>query len=461
MQPISPTAAPMRLSDLTAIISDTINQTFRARSFWVVAEVTDHSFRAEKNYHFFTLVEKHPETHAVLARVPSVAWGQGTNAITDFETVTGQKFTNDIQILASVTVQYHPTRGLQLVLHQVDSNFTLGALAREREATLARLVSENPGLIEKSGDFYITRNKRLSLNRVIQRIAVVCSTTSAGWQDFQHTLDNNPHGYRFFVQPYNTLVQGEAGAQQLVDRLVDIFQSNKSYDVVVIIRGGGAQTDFLIFDQYIIGRAVARFPIPVITGIGHQKNETVTDLMAHQATKTPTQAAELIINHNRAFEESLFTLRGQIVIRTQQRFNRAIQGVGQLQASLADRSRTILFDRNRRLLTASAALSARSRSIIEGEIKDMQYLAASIKTAGTSVLKSQRETLGHQVAMINALSPENTLKRGFAMVKVGNTITGDPAKISIGEDIDVILAEKTITATVKSKNDYHGNDFNI
>src|SRR5579872_4472325 len=137
----------MRLSDLTAIITDTINKAFAERSYWVVAEVTDHTYKADKNYHFFSLVEKHPTTHEVLAKVAAAAWGQGSFAIAEFKSVTGQTFTNNLQVLVNVSVQYHPAYGLRLNLLQVDPNFTLGALARQREETLKRLVAENPGFI--------------------------------------------------------------------------------------------------------------------------------------------------------------------------------------------------------------------------------------------------------------------------------------------------------------------------
>ena len=431
--------AQMRLSELTSLIADTINRSFAERSYWVVAEVTDHTYKADKNYHFFSLVEKNPNTHEVLAKISGAAWGQGSLAIAEFKAITGQTFTNHLQVLVNVSVQFHAAYGLRLNLLEVDPNFTLGALARQRDETLRRLVAENPEFIQRAGDTYVTHNKRLVLNQVIQHIAVVCSRTSAGWQDFKHTLDNNPHRYVFRTDPYYTVVQGETNTQQLVEALIAVFRSERAYDAVVIIRGGGSQTDFLLFDQYLVGKAIAKFPIPVITGIGHQKNETIADLMANRVAKTPTEAAKLIIDHNRRFEENVQTLQQRILIRTQQRFTVAVKGISQLQASVVNRTRAELGNSQNKLTRLSAKLF----------------------TLVPILLQNQSGYLGHQVSLINALSPENTLKRGFAIIKVNNAVTGDADKVIVGEDIEILFAKTSVTATVKEKRDYNGTDFNV
>jgi exodeoxyribonuclease VII large subunit len=461
MIPPSASTEPMRLSNLTALIADAVNTAFRNRSFWVVADVTNHSLKAEKRYHYFDLVEKAPDGGNMIARLSAVAWGEGTAAIDRFQAATGQPFTNNINVLVNVSVQYHPVYGLQLVLNQIDPNFTLGVLEKQRQATLEKLVRENPDFVRKSGDVYLTKNKSLPLNPVIQHIAVVCSSSSAGWQDFKHTLDTNPYQYHFVVDPYFTAVQGEANIQQFVDSLVEVFRSANPYDAVVIIRGGGAQTDFLIFDHYLVGKAVAKFPIPIITGIGHQKNETIADLMAHQATKTPTQAAELIINHNHAFEDALITLQKNIIIKSQQHFSIGLQSLSRLQSIVTNCSRTALFDQSNHLLGTLSALSTKPRLMVSGKIRDIQQQAASIKTVVPILLKNENGYLNHNITMIKALSPENTLRRGFAVIKIDGWVTSDPNRLSKGKDVEIIFARKSITATVKSKKDYSGTDFNI
>ena len=436
---ISSVKRHLRLSQLTATVAAAVNKAFAQQQFWVVADVTSHTFKSESDYHYFDLVEKDPNSNRLIAKISAKAWGSGSDSIANFQLITGQRFTNNIQVLVQVSVQYHAVYGLQLNLIDIDVHFTLGVLEQQRLATLEKLLLENPDFIEKAGDLYITHNKRLPLPRVIQRIAVVSSKTSAGWQDFRHTLENNANGYNFFVDDYFTVVQGEANVQQLVDRLVDVFRSGKPYDAVVIIRGGGAQTDFLIFDHYLVGKAIAKFPIPVITGIGHQKNETIADLMAHLATKTPTKAAEFIIGHNRTFEEALVVFQKNIIIKSQQQFSGGFQRLGQLHSLIVNQSRSVLYSRSIELTT----------------------LASNIKTFRSIFIKNQQTHLGHLATMIRVLSPENTLNRGYAIVRVDRRITSDPEQLVIGQDVEILMRSTIITATVKSKENNHGKDFDL
>jgi exodeoxyribonuclease VII large subunit len=458
---ISSVKTHLRLSQLTATVVAAVNKVFAQQQFWVVADVTSHTFKADSNYHYFDLVEKDPNSNRLIAKISAKAWGAGADSIANFELITGQRFTNNIQVLVNVSVQYHAVYGLQVNLNDIDVHFTLGVLEQQRLATLEKLLLENPDFIEKSGDVYITHNKRLPLPRVIQRIAVVSSKTSAGWQDFRHTLDANPGGYGFFVDDYFTVVQGEANVQQLVDRLVDVFRSGKTYDAVVIIRGGGSQTDFLIFDHYLVGKAIAKFPIPVITGIGHHKNETIADLMAHMATKTPTKAAEFIINHNRVFEEVLVAFQKNIIIKSQQQFSGGFQQLGQLQGLIVNQSKSILYDRSMGLMSAASSLSTKPKSIVYIKLNDLQQVASNIRVFKSIYLKNQHGYLGHLTTMIRVLSPENVLNRGYAIVKVDKRITGDPDRLVVGQDIEILLRSTSIGATVKSKENYHGKDFDL
>src|SRR5690606_8737730 len=180
---------------------------------------------------------------------------------------------------------------------------SLGNLERLRKETLRRLLQENPDHVALVDDQYITRNKQLRLNCVIQRIALIGSPRSEGYTDFVHTIDHNQFGYRFAIDYYYSAVQGVSAEQELVSTLIKVYEKSKDvpYDCVVITRGGGAKTDFLVFDTYALSRVVARFPIPIITGIGHHKDVSIVDMMAHTLTKTPTKAAEFILAHNRAF----------------------------------------------------------------------------------------------------------------------------------------------------------------
>lgn len=473
----------IRLSSLNKQIQAVIEQNFNEITLWVIADVTNHSFKEKTNYHYFDLVEKAENSNELLAKISGKAWGTGSAKIMEFERITGQRFTNNINVLVRVRINYHITYGLSLDVQDIDTNFTIGVLEQQRQATLASLVEKNPEVITKVGDRYITRNARLALPMVIQRVAVISSKTSAGNEDFRHTLLNNPYGYKFEIHDYHTVVQNEANAQQFLDTLIDVFKSNIAFDAVVINRGGGAQTDFLIFDNYKIGLAVARFPIPVITGIGHQKNETIADLMAHTQTKTPTKAAEFIITHNKQFEDGILNFQKSILIKSQQIFSSHYQRLTTLNTSIINNSRTflndykdalvasnqivvnktktLLYHHKNNLVLIASGLTSKPKVIIGNKANDLTNTLNNIKSFKAIYFKNQASYLGHFVSVINLMSPQNILKKGFAIVKHKGEVTSNPDVFTAGAEMEVILSGQSIQSTVKSKSDHNGSEFNL
>ncbi|RYG52450.1 MAG: exodeoxyribonuclease VII, partial [Chitinophagaceae bacterium] len=278
---------------------------------------------------------------------------------------------------------------------------------------------------------------------------------------------------------YKVLVK----ADLVFNKLLDVFKSGIPYDVVVMIRGGGAQTDFLIFDQYPLAKIVAKFPIPIITGIGHQINHTIVDMMAHTATKTPTKTAEWIIAHNRAFEDRLLEAQKSIVIKSQQllsRHNNALAGARSIvsnktQQLLADhraflisahqvlvnKSGEILFEKNRALVQLSSLISTRPKILVSGYKNELLNIVSNIKVFKNQFLKNQQGYLNHHKTIAKMMSPDNILKKGFAIVKVNDEITSDPGRIEEGKDISIILKDVEIISTVKQKEEYDGKDFII
>jgi exodeoxyribonuclease VII large subunit len=473
----------IRLSELTGKIKAVVDDAFGSLSFWIIADISNHSFRSQKNHHYFDLVEKDPHSNDLIVKISGKAWTTGAAKIAEFEKLIGQAFTNNIQVLINVYVEFHPVYGMQLVINDIDPNFTLGVLEQQRQATLERLAADNPGFIQKSGERYITRNNQLPLPKVIQKIALISARNSAGAEDFKHTLGHNTHGYLFEVDDYFTLVQGDNNADQLVTNMIAIFNSGKPYDAVVITRGGGAQTDFLIFDNYRIGQAVAKFPIPIITGIGHQKNETIADLMAHTQTKTPTKAAEFIIAHNKYFEDSLLIYQRKIVIKTQQVFSARQKQLSSINSSVVNQARdiiaknkdslsllqqttinttkTILFRNRNKLGSISSQVISRPKIILYNRFNDLQNTLGNIKTFKSQYIKNQNNYLGHFKSVINMMSPVNILKKGFAIIKADDHIISNPDDITVGKEIEIILADTQIQTIVKNKSPYNGNDFNI
>jgi exodeoxyribonuclease VII large subunit len=479
-----PDIPSIRLSELTSKITETLKNVFSQQSFWVIADISNYSFQQQKGYHHFDLVEKDPFTNNMVARVQATAWGVGSTRIKEFEAATGQRFQNDINVLVQVSVEYHAIYGLKLTMLNVDPAFSIGQMEQAKQATLKRLLTECADFITKQqGNIYITRNKQLPLPAVIQQIALITSDSSAAIQDFLHTLESNKFHYRFEIDKYFTLVQGQANAQAFYNKLIDVFQSGKKYDVVVIIRGGGAQTDFLIFDQFILGKVVAKFPIPIITGIGHQKDETIVDMMAHSPTKTPTKAAEYIISHNRSFEDNLVAEQKAIIIRAQQSLSTGFQSLNQLNTLVLNRSRnkltthkdflvqfaqitinnskTILYKHRSTIILFSNQVASRPKALVSNRSNDLKNAVGNFQSFSKIFLSKQSGYIQHLDAMARLMSPVNILKKGFAILYHENKIVSDPDKIPIGSDVDIRLTDTYLQSTIKSKNKTDGNLFNI
>lgn len=454
--------AAIRLSELTIQIRQAIDGVFGGRTFWVIADVTSHTYKAQSNFHYFELVEKDNASARILTKIAGRAWGNAAINISNFEQATGQKFKNDINVLVQVAVQYNPAFGLQLNLLDIDTSFTLGQFERQRKETLEKLLRDNPDFIRRAGDQFITRNNSIPLNKVLQHIAVISSATSAGYQDFRHTLENNAFGYHFEVDDYFTQVQGENNARPFLSKLVEVFQSGKPYDVLVIIRGGGAQTDFLIFDNYDLSRAIAKFPIPIITGIGHQKNETIADLMAHTATKTPTKVAELIIAHNRAFEEAVLGLQKTMLIKTFQLISYHKERMTHINQATISTARNLLHEQHRNLMHLSGKIITNPKIILSNRQKDLSNMISNLQSYNRMYFANKQGYIGHFQSVVRLMSPQNILNKGFAILKVNGRIAGNADAIAEGTELTVRLASSEIKTIVTSKTTLDGNDeFNL
>ena len=463
----------LTLREFTQLIEAAFEQRFGNQNFWVIAEISSLTHFKPKHTFYFHLVEKDEVTGKICAEISAVAFGSAAYEVESFEQQTGQRFQNGIQVLANVMVNFHPVHGLKLNLLKLDPSFTLGKLQQQRDATLARLLKENPDAVTFAENRFITRNHLLKFPHVIQRIAVISSESSAGLQDFRHTLEQNSFGYHFKTDLFPVQVQGEDNAKPIVERLKEIYLSGKEYHAVVLVRGGGSQTDFLLFDSYQIARAIARFPVPVITGLGHQKDISIADMMAHTALKTPTKVAEFIIAHNRAFDDVLVRTQHQLVIRVQQNLalrneqihklrNTVInQGrkflglqketLSDLRQSMINNTNMIIKSRTLRLQEITRHISSRPSIRVAGQQNDLANILQNLRTNTGKFLQNQKGYLKHYQSVFQLLSPENTLKRGFALVKQDGKIITDPSVIEQGSTIEVYLGGTEIESVVTSK----------
>ncbi len=283
-------ATQLTLSELNLLIRDTFDEKFPGL-VWVKAEISEMTIN--RNGHcYLELVDTDPVTNQVVARARATVWAYTFRMMKPyFETTTGQAFTNGLKIMVSAKVEFHQLYGFSLNIRDIDPAYTMGDLALKRREIILKLQQD--GVFEM--------NRELELPLVPQRIAVISSPTAAGLQDFLNQLADNPSRIYFHTHLFPATMQGSQTAASIIDALEQIYPLEESFDVVVIIRGGGAQLDLASFDNYELAFHVAQFPLPVITGIGHDKDETIVDLVAHTKMKTPTAVAEFLISGAESF----------------------------------------------------------------------------------------------------------------------------------------------------------------
>ena len=274
----------LSLLELNALVRRSLEQCL-PDEYWIQAELSD--VRSNTTGHcYLEFIQKDPRSNSLVAKARGMIWNNIYRLLKPyFEESTGQLFTSGIKVLVKVTVQFHELYGYSLTVLDIDPTYTLGDMARRRREILLQLEEEG----------VLTLNKELEMPVLPQRIAVVSSATAAGYGDFCHQLKHNSGGFFFYTELFPALMQGNQVEESVLAALDCINTRISEFDVVVIIRGGGAASDLSGFDTYLLAAACAQFPLPVITGIGHERDDTVLDSVAHTRVKTPTAAAELLI----------------------------------------------------------------------------------------------------------------------------------------------------------------------
>lgn len=394
---------PIRLADLAFTLEAVIDEAFGQKAVWVVAETSDIKNYPERGYCFLTLVERESGRDTV-AKLDACIWRRNYHTISDFQQATGVAFARNIQLLLLVSVGFSPVYGLRLEILQIDPSYTLGNLERERQAVLDSLVANRPDLVWLEADQYITANQLLPRPAVIQRLALITAPNSDGWRDFRHELAQNPFGYDFVVDEFLTQVQGQGAERAICGRLEQIRASGVAYDAVVIVRGGGSQLDFGSFDTYLMGETVAGFGIPILAGIGHERNVSITDLLCHQSVKTPTKAAAFLIEHNRQFEETCLQLRDRL-----------------------------------RVVAREALLTAREH--LDRETERMRFVSQNF-------LRDRHTELAEKAVTLRHLDPSNVLRRGYALLLRNGRILTQTKDVKPGEVLQVQMRDGTVNTKV-------------
>ena len=289
----------LSLLELNNLVRGAVSEAFPG-TCWVRAEMSDVRTNASSGHCYLEFIEKNPITGQLVARARGSIWAKTFRMLKPyFEMETGQLFASGLKVLVKVSVEFHELYGYSLTVLDIDPAYTLGDMLRKRMEIIRQLKEEG----------VFTLNKELPFPVLPKRIAVITSPTAAGYEDFLNQLANNKAGYPFYPKLFPALMQGERTEESVIAALDRIYHHIDCFDVVVIIRGGGSTSDLNSFDSYLLAANCAQFPLPVITGIGHERDDTILDMVAHTRMKTPTAVAEFLIGRMDAAAEELEDLQ--------------------------------------------------------------------------------------------------------------------------------------------------------
>lgn len=386
-------------------------------SYWVQAELSE--VREAYNGHCYVeLVQKAERGNALVAKARGTIWANVYKMLKPyFEQATGQTFTAGIKVLLQVSVEYHEQYGLSLTVHDIDPTYTLGDMARRRREIIQQLEEEG----------VLTLNKELTMPSVPQRIAVISAAGAAGYGDFCDQLMDNPYGLVFYPRLFPAVMQGDRVEETVIAALDVIAAERDRWDVVVIIRGGGATSDLSGFDTYALAANCAQFPLPIITGIGHERDDTVLDMVAHTRVKTPTAAAEYLV----ATLLDAATMLDELV------------------AALATGVTNRMHREERRVELIAQRLPALCSLACANGTYRIEQLEARMHMALLRTLVEQKHRLALIETVVEGASPMLILQRGYSITRCEGRVVCDSSALVAGSVLTTTLADGEVTSVVR------------
>ncbi|GHT14490.1 exodeoxyribonuclease 7 large subunit [Bacteroidia bacterium] len=407
---------PISLLDLQKIIGQTIDAL--PDTYWVVAEINELKL-SQAQHCYLELVQRNQAQQSLEAKANATIWANVYRSLAPyFADAAGRPLAEGMKVLLRVAVQYHALYGLQLNVIDIDPAYTVGEVELQRQQTLARLQAE--GVMEM--------NKALPLPLLPQRIAVISSENAAGYDDFLQQLHHNPAGYRFCTTLFAANVQGKNAEQSIIAALGSIYEQLPQFDLVAILRGGGSQSDLSCFDAYELAYHAAQFPLPIITGIGHTKDTSVTDCVAHTMLKTPTAAAEFLIQLFEDQEDNLSAYRQQLTDAWEQ-----------TTASHKARLQQLLLTLNRGISTTWSRQYAKTND----------YLPQRLRTAAAQAIARERNRLQQLQTKTHLLDPQNILQRGYSITLYKGKPLCSAGQVQAGDQLRTLLKDGEVISNVK------------
>lgn len=408
----------LSLLELNSLVRRSLEQCL-PDEYWVQAELSD--VRTNSTGHcYLEFIQKDPRSNALVAKARGTIWSNVFRLLKPyFEEATGQAFVSGIKVLVQVSVSFHELYGYSLTVQDIDPTYTLGDMARRRREILKQLEEEG----------VLTLNKELEMPALPRRIAVISSPTAAGYGDFCHQLQHNPRGFFFYTELFPALMQGDRVEESVLSALDAILNRQEEFDVVVIIRGGGATSDLSGFDTYLLAASCAQFPLPIITGIGHERDDTVLDSVAHTRVKTPTAAAEYLISCMDLAADELEVLANR----------------------LHNSVRTRLTEEQRRLNTYRNRIpSAVVRRISDAKLS-LLTAQRDISQAVSTSLSRQRHRLELLQQRLADASPEKMLARGYSITLKDGKAVKNAALLKDNDELLTRFYKGEVTSIINHK----------
>lgn len=402
------------LYDLQRMVRTTVEECF-ATPLWVSAEISE--LKVNRSGHcYLNLVEKGNSEGAPRAEVRAVIWRNNYTQIDAmFREATGSPLSSGIGVLVRVVVTYHEIYGFSLQIIDLDPNYTLGDVERRRRETIERLKE----------DGVWDMNRELSLPRPLLRIAVVSSATAAGYRDFMTEIGSSP--FNFNVTLFESTMQGEGAEESIINALSAIAERESDFDIAVIIRGGGSTSDLALFDSYRIALYVTQMPMAVITGIGHDKDVSVVDMVAHYMCKTPTAVGAFLVDSATAELNTIYDLSNEFRQLSEQMLNNQSSYLAQRKLELCH--------------LASQNISNHSHNL--------SAIEQSIKELSSHIIATEEQRIESFKRLTESYSLDNILKLGFALVQTSEGIITSACGVGIGDQIEITLHNGTISAVVQ------------
>ena len=434
----------LTLLELNGLVREVI-ESGMPKEYWVEAELSE--CRESRGHCYMELIQKDQRTATPVAKASAKCWASKWMLIRPyFERTTGQRLSPGMKVLLRVYPQFHEAYGFSWIVSDIDPTYTLGDMARKRQEIIRQLKEE--------GVFDL--QKELQLPLFCQNIAVISSETAAGYGDFCNQLADNPYGFQFRTWLFHAIMQGEGTSQSIIAALEQIYSLTShlspltsQFDCVVIIRGGGATSDMSGFDTLELAENVANFPIPIITGIGHERDESILDMVSHTRMKTPTAVAAFLISHLKDVLDALNEAQNRIVLCTESRLSN-------LKSQLSAVSETIprLFPVIKaRQETRIDALSHRLSNSIQRRILENQNRLSTYEQRLPMMMERRLTQERHQLEMIGEkmkmLDPTLLLRRGYSITLKDGKSVKDPATLKAGDEIETRLEKGTIKSVVK------------